>query len=134
MVRNRMSANNSILAVCAKSFRRRSSGSQIGFTFFGSAAAIGVTFSTAYKGSSDRMQKDAEGRYRLSDPEQIDEEIHALCKALIVPQRRSEPKTTPTFPSGGAKSTSTALANCCPFAHDCVFLIKEARCQVRYFV
>jgi hypothetical protein len=57
MVGNRMSANNSILAnlgetACAESFQRRSSGSQVGFTFFGSAAAIGVTFSTACKGSS----------------------------------------------------------------------------------
>jgi hypothetical protein len=57
-----MSANNSILAnlgetACAESYQKSSSGSQIGFTFFGSAAAIGVTFSTACKGSSVRWSK-----------------------------------------------------------------------------
>jgi hypothetical protein len=62
MVRNRMSANNSILAnlgetACAESFQRRSSGSQIGFIFFGSAAANGVTFSTGCKGRSVASSK-----------------------------------------------------------------------------
>jgi hypothetical protein len=88
-----MSANNSILAICAKSFRRCSSGLQIGFTFFGSAAAIGVTFSTACKGSSVGSSKMAMSNMTFSSVRFVSP-VPAQKSGLYEVQRISGPRVS----------------------------------------